>query len=382
MTSQGQLRPTLTPQGGTVAIRELRLRDGAPGGRLYRRVGVFVVAAIGPEAQAGKRGFGRAVAAAQARADRGGPDMKLSDLTSADEVKAEALSNPAVRAEWDRTAVARAVASRMVRYRVEHELSQAELGAKLGVSQPYVARLESGNRSPTLATLALADERRRGPMADLTPGPTCSEMPDRFFWGSAVVGVGRIVGVGVGITLLKDGAHSSRVKAVVSGKRPNWCFTSTRVGWCAGFCEMRWHTRCACGLMTSVTSPLGRVFWTGLHRVTGAPTRGRTWSNWSVSPTVAGARPWAGPPWCTGPGSKGSDSARRAAVAVALGRPSGATVTGCAEAARPAPAETAGAAMAVPATRHIARPDRNISFLRIVDLLWIGHMIACLAKQA
>ncbi|MGH4010899.1 MAG: hypothetical protein ACRDTH_22530 [Pseudonocardiaceae bacterium] len=37
---------------------------------LYRRVGeVFVIAAIGPEAQAGKRGFGRAVAAAQARLD-------------------------------------------------------------------------------------------------------------------------------------------------------------------------------------------------------------------------------------------------------------------------------------------------------------------------
>ncbi|MGH3885281.1 MAG: helix-turn-helix domain-containing protein [Pseudonocardiaceae bacterium] len=32
----------------------------------------------------------------------------------------------------------------MLRYRVEHLLSQAEQGAKLGVSQPYVARLESG----------------------------------------------------------------------------------------------------------------------------------------------------------------------------------------------------------------------------------------------
>jgi hypothetical protein len=37
---------------------------------LRRRVGeVFVVAAIGPEAQADKRGFGRAAAAAQARLD-------------------------------------------------------------------------------------------------------------------------------------------------------------------------------------------------------------------------------------------------------------------------------------------------------------------------
>ncbi|HKR49117.1 MAG TPA: helix-turn-helix transcriptional regulator [Pseudonocardiaceae bacterium] len=85
--------------------------------------------------------------------------MKLSDLTSADEVKTEVLSNPAVRAEWDRTAVAREVASRVVRYRVEHGLSQSELGAKLGVSQPYVARLESGDRSPTLATLARLAQR-------------------------------------------------------------------------------------------------------------------------------------------------------------------------------------------------------------------------------
>ena len=80
--------------------------------------------------------------------------MKLSELTSADEVKAEALRNPAVQAEWDRTALAREIASRVVRYRVEHGLSQADLGAKLGVSQPYVARLESGDQSPTLSTLA------------------------------------------------------------------------------------------------------------------------------------------------------------------------------------------------------------------------------------
>ncbi len=55
--------------------------------------------------------------------------------------------------------VAREVASRVVRYRVEHGLSQAELGAKLGVSRPYVARLESGDQSPTLATLARLAQR-------------------------------------------------------------------------------------------------------------------------------------------------------------------------------------------------------------------------------
>ncbi len=55
--------------------------------------------------------------------------------------------------------MAREVASRVVRYRVEHELTQAALGAKLGVSQPYVARLESGDRSPTLATLVRLAQR-------------------------------------------------------------------------------------------------------------------------------------------------------------------------------------------------------------------------------
>ena len=85
--------------------------------------------------------------------------MTLSDLASAGEVKTEALRNPAVRAEWDRTAVAREVASRVVRCRVEHGLSQAELGAKLGVSQPHVARLKSGDQSPTLATLARLAQR-------------------------------------------------------------------------------------------------------------------------------------------------------------------------------------------------------------------------------
>ncbi|MDQ2708892.1 MAG: helix-turn-helix transcriptional regulator [Actinomycetota bacterium] len=85
--------------------------------------------------------------------------MKLSDLPTAEQVKAESLTNPAVRAEWDRTAVAREVAIRVVRYRVEHELSQADLGAKLGVSQPYVARLEGGDHSPSLTTLARLAQR-------------------------------------------------------------------------------------------------------------------------------------------------------------------------------------------------------------------------------
>jgi DNA-binding XRE family transcriptional regulator len=80
--------------------------------------------------------------------------VNASDLPSYDEVLAEQLDDPEFRQEWDRTAFARLVANRVVSYRAEHGLSQAELGKRLGMAQPAVARLESGDREPSLATLA------------------------------------------------------------------------------------------------------------------------------------------------------------------------------------------------------------------------------------
>ena len=54
--------------------------------------------------------------------------MKLSDMKTNDELIAEQLhTDPAFRAEWERTALARAVAVAIVRYRAEHDLSQREL---------------------------------------------------------------------------------------------------------------------------------------------------------------------------------------------------------------------------------------------------------------
>jgi hypothetical protein len=54
-------------------LRELRPRGGRSAWRaFYRRVGdVFVVAAVGAEAEADPRGFKRAVAAAEARMEEG-----------------------------------------------------------------------------------------------------------------------------------------------------------------------------------------------------------------------------------------------------------------------------------------------------------------------
>jgi ribosome-binding protein aMBF1 (putative translation factor) len=79
--------------------------------------------------------------------------VKASDLPSHNEVLAEQLKDPEFRQEWDRTAFARAVAQRVIAYRVEHDLSQAELGKRLKMAQSAVARLESGDREPSLGML-------------------------------------------------------------------------------------------------------------------------------------------------------------------------------------------------------------------------------------
>ena len=80
--------------------------------------------------------------------------MKLSDMKTNTDLIAEELQNdPEFRAEWERTAVARAVAVALVRYRAEQDLSQRDLAATLGMKQPQVARLEAGDVNPTIDTL-------------------------------------------------------------------------------------------------------------------------------------------------------------------------------------------------------------------------------------
>jgi DNA-binding XRE family transcriptional regulator len=68
-------------------------------------------------------------------------------------VVADQLKDPAFAQEWQRTALAHAVAMRLVAYRAEHDLSQTKLARLLGMKQPAVARLEAGDHVPTLLTL-------------------------------------------------------------------------------------------------------------------------------------------------------------------------------------------------------------------------------------
>ena len=70
----------------------------------------------------------------------------------------EDLKDPEFRGAWERAALARAVGSRLIAYRIEHWISQTGLGNLLGMKQSAIARLERSEHTPTLETmLRLAD---------------------------------------------------------------------------------------------------------------------------------------------------------------------------------------------------------------------------------
>jgi transcriptional regulator with XRE-family HTH domain len=75
-------------------------------------------------------------------------------LISFDQLLAEEqLVDPIFRAEWQRLAPARAFSIALLRYRAEKGLTQRELAEELGVSQPRVAKLESGEHNPSIDSI-------------------------------------------------------------------------------------------------------------------------------------------------------------------------------------------------------------------------------------
>ncbi len=80
--------------------------------------------------------------------------VKLSDLRTAAEIHEQDMKDLDYRREYERTKLANDVAIKVLRYRTEHGLSQSELGRMVGMRQPHIARLESGEHEPSLSTLA------------------------------------------------------------------------------------------------------------------------------------------------------------------------------------------------------------------------------------
>lgn len=80
--------------------------------------------------------------------------MKLSELKTAAQVVDEQREDLNFRAAWDRTAFARDIALRIVRYRADNDLTQTALARQVGMTQSVIARLESGDQPPSIPTLA------------------------------------------------------------------------------------------------------------------------------------------------------------------------------------------------------------------------------------
>jgi predicted transcriptional regulator len=70
-----------------------------------------------------------------------------------EQIKAELLANPKVKAEYDALAPEFEIATELLKARMRAGLSQEELAARMGTSQSAIARLESGQTLPSTKTL-------------------------------------------------------------------------------------------------------------------------------------------------------------------------------------------------------------------------------------
>ena len=70
------------------------------------------------------------------------------------DVKKRFLADPEFRKEYKALGPEFELIESIIRRRMELEMSQEELAAKVGTGQAAISRLESGNANPTLASLA------------------------------------------------------------------------------------------------------------------------------------------------------------------------------------------------------------------------------------
>jgi transcriptional regulator with XRE-family HTH domain len=79
----------------------------------------------------------------------------MTDNTvSWDDIRAEVLADPAVKAEYDALEAEFSIASQLIALRATTGLTQREFAERVGMKQSQLARIESGKQIPKLETLA------------------------------------------------------------------------------------------------------------------------------------------------------------------------------------------------------------------------------------
>lgn len=74
-------------------------------------------------------------------------------MTGFDALKKDLLQREDVRREYDALAQEFSLAEALIRARSEAALTQAQVAAKMNTSQSYIAKLESGQVSPSMKAL-------------------------------------------------------------------------------------------------------------------------------------------------------------------------------------------------------------------------------------
>jgi DNA-binding XRE family transcriptional regulator len=65
----------------------------------------------------------------------------------------DALKNPKIRAEFDTHHVEFEIANQLIEARIKSKMTQKEVAEKMKTTQSVIARLESGERLPSLSTI-------------------------------------------------------------------------------------------------------------------------------------------------------------------------------------------------------------------------------------
>lgn len=71
-------------------------------------------------------------------------------MTNFENFKAEMLSNPEVKAEYDALEPEFDIIQAMINARKEQHLTQKELSERTGITQADISRIENGTRNPSL----------------------------------------------------------------------------------------------------------------------------------------------------------------------------------------------------------------------------------------